>query len=359
MQKVVYGPDNYKSVYSLMWLALIVDREGKLPVAEAICRQSVEMDHRLGKSNRSAHDMALFALGGILRDEGRPVEAEAAFREGLAPTYGAGKDDASVANFVRQLADTLQDQGRLDEAEDLYHEVIKIFDAYGTNTLNQSLAYALNNLGNSRRSRGELKEAEQLMRRALSLRMVIFKEWHPYILDNRRDLFSLLREEGKASEAEAELQKWLAGERTFCADHPEKLAEALCQTADYFYEKGQTNESASLYRELIGKCLPAVQEDDVVSTGKLAWCLATCLDPNFRDRTNAIRLGEKTVQITGRKNPKMLAVLAAAYAADEQFTQAVATQKEALLLAQGPRAKADGMARLALYEAGKPYRWAN
>ena len=359
LQKDIYGKDNYDSVYSLMLLGLIVDRRGRLPEAEDLCRQALEMDRRLGVTNRSAHDMAWFSLGGVLRDEGRSVEAESAFREGLAPTYGAGKDGIRVANFVRQLADTLQDQGRLDEAEDIYRHVIQLFEAYGTNTLNQSLGFALNNFGNSRRLRGELKEAEQLMRRALSIRSVIFEEWHPYILDNRRDLFHVLREEGKSNEAEDELRKWLGSERKFCADDPARLAEALCQSADYCYEKGETIEAASFYRELTGTCLPAAREDDVVSSSTLAWCLATCLDPGFRDPTNAIRLGEKTVQITGRKNPQILGVLAAAYAADGQFERAAATQKEALLLAQGPRAKAESAARLALYEGHKPYRGGN
>jgi hypothetical protein len=60
--------------------------------------------------------------------------------------------------------------------------------------------------------------------------------------------------------------------------------------------------------------------------------LATDLDPKLRDGQRAMDFAEKAFATIGRKDPKILETLAAAYAELSQFTNAVRCQEEALAL---------------------------
>jgi len=92
------------------------------------------------------------------------------------------------------------------------------------------------------------------------------------------------------------------------------------------------------------------------AANNLAWVLATAYDPALRDPPGAIRLVESAALESG--DPGMLDTLAAAYAADGRFQDAVANAHRAAARADqlGSRAPAlEYRQRAALYGAGKPY----
>ena len=97
------------------------------------------------------------------------------------------------------------------------------------------------------------------------------------------------------------------------------------------------------------------QED---ALNALAWALATCPRPQFRNGPEAVTLAEKACQLTGGKNPLTLETLAAALAEAGRWDEAVRRQGEALALArQKMPARAGVMERrLALYQSRKPFR---
>ena len=89
----------------------------------------------------------------------------------------------------------------------------------------------------------------------------------------------------------------------------------------------------------------------------LAWMLATG-DSDVADHSQAVELAEKACRLTERKAPELLDTLAAAYAASGRFSQAAATAREAIKLANqgGNKALAKTIQeRLELYNRGKPY----
>ena len=68
---------------------------------------------------------------------------------------------------------------------------------------------------------------------------------------------------------------------------------------------------------------------------------------------------ERAASLTGRQQPAVLDTLAAAYAEAGRFPEAVETARRALAIAiqQNDRGVAAGLnARIALYEAGTPFR---
>ncbi|MEI7729644.1 MAG: glycosyltransferase family 39 protein [Verrucomicrobiota bacterium] len=66
----------------------------------------------------------------------------------------------------------------------------------------------------------------------------------------------------------------------------------------------------------------------------LAWFLATCPQTDLRNGTEAVRLAEKAVTLTGFKQTVIVGTLAAAYAEAGQFSNAVATAEKAIALAR-------------------------
>ena len=95
----------------------------------------------------------------------------------------------------------------------------------------------------------------------------------------------------------------------------------------------------------------------------LAWELATCPINELRDGKEALRLAEKEVA-ADPEHPYSIDILAAAYAETGDFVRAVKTEEEALrklIYIAGPQGNFQGhkkefQERLALYQAGKPYR---
>jgi WD40 repeat protein/tetratricopeptide (TPR) repeat protein/tRNA A-37 threonylcarbamoyl transferase component Bud32 len=95
---------------------------------------------------------------------------------------------------------------------------------------------------------------------------------------------------------------------------------------------------------------------DATNYNSQAWTLATHPDALKRDGPGAVRLAERAVAATDRKNPEFLDTLAAAYAEKGEFTKAINVQKEAIALLQTDWARQDYASRLELYEHNSPYR---
>jgi spermidine synthase len=91
----------------------------------------------------------------------------------------------------------------------------------------------------------------------------------------------------------------------------------------------------------------------------LAWLMATHPSEQKDRAERAIALAEQACDRTAYRDPNFLDTLAAAYAAAGRFAPAVSTARKALALmtAQGsPEIEEQIRARLALYQAGQPYR---
>lgn len=99
--------------------------------------------------------------------------------------------------------------------------------------------------------------------------------------------------------------------------------------------------------------LHQARPDDLDVANELAWQLAVCPDASVRDAPAAIRLAEHVVTI--EPTPSSLDTLAAAYAADSRFADAIRTMQRAIE-ALGPAAPERYRDRLELYMAGRPYR---
>ena len=95
---------------------------------------------------------------------------------------------------------------------------------------------------------------------------------------------------------------------------------------------------------------------DSESVNNLAWILATAPASEMRDAARAVKLALRACKVSRWKAPSHLGTLAAAYANNGQFEEAISWQEKALALEKGRAEKAEFRAALKLYRAGQPYR---
>jgi spermidine synthase len=114
-----------------------------------------------------------------------------------------------------------------------------------------------------------------------------------------------------------------------------------------------TNEVAHL------RIAADLKPDKVETLNDLAWILASTSNESIRNGPEAVRLAEHACELTQRREPVMLGTLAAAYAADGRFAEAVAIAEKArdAATASGQNEVAEkNRELLELYRAGKDFR---
>lgn len=98
-----------------------------------------------------------------------------------------------------------------------------------------------------------------------------------------------------------------------------------------------------------------VTRDNPIALNNVAWRLATRPETSLRNGAEAVKYAERANQLTDWKNPNILDTLAAAYAQEGRFPDAVKTARDALQLAEqhSNSALVDALKRkIKLYEAG-------
>jgi protein O-mannosyl-transferase len=159
-------------------------------------------------------------------------------------------------------------------------------------------------------------------------------------------LGSALCAQGKTAEGIAHLRQALALDSS--------LGEAHALLGEAYAGAGQTALAVEHFR----LALSAIPDNSVVLR-RVAWLLATSPDAAVRNGAQALELAERAANLTGRRDVIALEALMAAYAEQGQFAEAVATGREALLLAQtsGNTLFVGALQReIALCEAGQNLR---
>jgi tetratricopeptide (TPR) repeat protein len=159
-------------------------------------------------------------------------------------------------------------------------------------------------------------------------------------------LAKALTEKGRLDEARAQLE-WAIRLNPKSAEAHQNLGEIL-------QRQGRVKEAITEYCAAL-----ALKPDWEEVLNNLAWLLATHPSPDVRNGPEAVRLAERTCVLSSHTNLWFLHTLAAAYAEDGAFPQAVeaADQARRLALATAqPGLVATAVSRLELYQSRRPYR---
>lgn len=221
------------------------------------------------------------------------------------------------------LGTTLHAWGRIDEAAGHYREAVQ---------LDPEHAGAHNNLGNVLLLQGGAEEAVTHYQRAVASA--------PAVADFHNSLGFGLMQVGRTALAVASLRRALA----IAPGHPDahyNLGNALSGGPS-------ADEAVTHFREVLRvrpNWMPAMRD--------LAWLLAT--DPTADGNPGeALSLAAGAAALSGRRDPRALDALAAAYAAAGRFVDAAATAEAAIDIAP-PDLRDKIAARLALYRQDRPF----
>ena len=228
------------------------------------------------------------------------------------------------------------------------------------------------NLGTALSAKGQVDEAILHSEKAVSMR--------PTDPDARVSLANLLFQKGRIDEAIAHYQKAITVRP---ADFP-----ALYALGHALLEKGELDSaiqvcrSALLLRPLDADCHTtlaiALEEkgnpeeavlhynralelapESIPTLTNLAWLLATSQNASLRNGLKAVALAKQAHELVGGTNTLVLRTLAAAYAENGEFANAVRTARSAMQLARmhgEDSLMTDLDQQIALYELGMPYR---
>ena len=244
------------------------------------------------------------------------------------------KPDSAMAHY--SLGIVLGLMNKPEDAADQYREAIRI---------QPTLADAHNNLGVLLLQSQQLDEAIQYFQQALKV--------DPGFTKARSNLGIALLVGGRADDGIAQFQQVLEREPDSVPGHLRlgralqtkgRVEEAIRHYHQALRMEPQSEHRASLRYALgtalkgLGRPREAIRhleealrlKEDWYAPNALAWILATEADDALLNPRRAVELAQRAVELTQYNDPEMLDTLAASYAANGQFDQAIRTAQQAL-----------------------------
>jgi len=276
LDKTVWGPENQKTLKTMLYLAGSEEEEGKFKDAEAVAKQAFEISRRalgpehlltldcmnrltsiydeLGKysdgetlgtqaveiSRRVKGPEApvtldsMFFLAIMLYEEGKYAQAETMNQQVLDIRRRVlGPDHPDTLNAMNNLAVTYADEGKLTKAEVLNQQLIenrrRVLGAEHPDTLD-----AMVNLGADYREERRYTEAEAIDRQVLGIQGRVLGPEHPLTLRSVQNLASDIRSLGHTTEAQAmDIQTLEVRRKVLGAEDPDTLSSMHSLAEDY------------------------------------------------------------------------------------------------------------------------------
>lgn len=229
-------------------------------------------------------------------------------------------------------------RGELDEAISHFSTALNIRAGNAASHYNLGSALIENNLANALARKGLVGQAIPHYEEAIRLR--------PDYADAYYNFGAVLFREDKIDDAIAEWQKALVLQPYD--------AEAHTSLGSAFGRKGMLREAITEYQQALN-----VAPQNRVAMNNLAWLLATSSDASIRDGAKAVALAREAALHSSDEDPNVLRTLAAAYAENDRFPEAVTTAEQAMQIAtlQGKAGLANILEKeLILYRAHSPAR---
>jgi tetratricopeptide (TPR) repeat protein len=278
--------------------------------------------YRKSLESKPRYAAAYDGLGIVAAARGQYAEAIAYYQQALAM-------DPWSAMVHNDLGAALAATGRPEEAVGHYRQAL---------AADPQDAMVRCNLANVLAGLGRLDEAIEEYRAALA--------GLPDGIQAYNNLGIALAGRGRLDEAVVQFQRGLK-------INPDDVG-LHCNLGNALSSLGQYADALTEYQAAL-----KIQPDHLETQKNLAWLRATCPEAPLRNRDEAIELAQRASRSCQGARADVLDCLAAAYAAGGWFPEALSTAQQALELAKKQKDDAlanDLRARIALYEAGKPFR---
>jgi serine/threonine protein kinase len=215
-------------------------------------------------------------------------------------------------------------------------------------SVQDGLAMTYMDLGRDLRILGQSKAAESCLKQSLELWIKIADDF-PGMPVNRwflalveQDLARLVFEGGRRPEAFQHCHQSIEIVRKLEAESPRgrlnesTLVESFKLLGDMLLAEGQSEKAAEQYRQTLALYQKFVDRypDNVEDAKALAWFLALCADPSFRDPPRAVSLAQKAVHRIPQNGSYWNTLGVAQYRAG-QWRESIASLEKAMALRNG------------------------
>jgi protein O-mannosyl-transferase len=193
------------------------------------------------------------------------------------------------------------------------------------------------NLGNALLQNGDVEKAIAQYYNALRIK--------PNYAEVHYNLGNALLHNGRADEAIDHYEKAIALKPDY-ADAHNNLGIVL-------FQKGEVDQAIAHYQRAL-----EINPQDLQARANLAWALATSPQSTVM-KAIAVKLAQQANELTGKTDPTVLHILAAAFAQRGQFPEAIETAEHGLQLAtaQSKGSLVEALrTEISFYQMGLPYR---
>ena len=291
-------------------IGLVLFNQGRTAEAIAHYQKSIEC--------LPIYALAHYNLAWALLQTGQLTEALAHYREAV-------KIEPGNPEFHNNYGNALRLAGDLDAAMAEFREALN---------LNPNDALAHNNLGDALCRIGQIRESLPHFFKALEL--------DPNYASARNNLGNVFMQLGQVEAARTQYLKALESR----PDYP----DAHNNLGVCLFNLGQVDEAVTHWRRAL-----QLNPRYVNACNNLAWVLATSPRDSLRNGPEALALAVQANQLSGGREPMIMRTLAAAYAENGRFAEAVNAARAAISSANPALATAL-QEQLQSYEAGRPYR---
>jgi tetratricopeptide (TPR) repeat protein len=308
--------------YRLVNSAAYLQRNGRYEESAAKWKQVLE----LSPDEEFAHRN----LGTVLLMTGHREESAAHLRKAAELKLRAAVEaDPQSARGFYDLGEVLAQSGQAGEAAAEFRKAVELKPDFAAARI--GLAQALSNAGKP-------DEALLELRKAL--------EADPGNAPAHYALGQVLNRQGDAPSA---IREW----RRALELDPQNV-DVHGALGDALRAQGRTAEALAEWRAVI-----ELRPNDVETLRKAAWALSTSPDAAIRNGEEAMAYAVRAMQLSIRKDARILDTLAAAYAEKGDFSYAEYIERQALFapgLFEEPALKDQILARRALYLSHQPFR---
>ena len=273
---------------------------------------------------------AYYHLGNILAQQGNMAQAKLYYEQTL-------RIEPDYAGAYYHLGNILMEQRNMTQAKLYYEQALRIepncVDAHN------SLGIIFANQGNTERAKAEFEHEIRI---------------NPNHIEAHYNLGNIFLAQGDLTQAAAEYECAIGIEPGRTKSNLEAYINSHINLGVVLTQQGRPDKAMAYYEKVI-----VIDPNNTIAMNNLAWLLATYPDDNFRNGKRAVELAERACNITDYKIPKLLDTLAAAYAEEKRFTEAIETATKSLDLAalqKNPAAQIRQIRfRLEQYQTGKPF----
>ena len=319
-------------------VADLKDLRADYGAAEQAYREAAQLASQRPKDRRSklARANSLYGLGRVLHGQGHYQEAERSFRDALTlqrQLHGAEHGD--IARTLKDLANTLDDDGDLKGALPLMRTAVSMQRKLHGGEPHPDLADAINDLGKLLEENGDYAESERMFRESIAQRHRLYGDKHPAIAQGLNNLANALQDNGELANAESTYRQALAMERELLgAEHPE-VANTLNNIAFVQYDLGDARGALTTEREALSvysKLFKGDNPDVAAVTNRIGFWLT--LAGEYPEAERHIRAGlEMRRRLFDEGNPDVassLENLAILQVAMGQYPQALESARSSM-----------------------------